>query len=385
MTYLAARPKRDFGTIRKRSNGRYQAYYAGPDQSFHRAPSTFQTKGDAEAWLVGERRLIQEDDWSPTKSRRAKVRRTAEAFGPYARAWLEHRDIKPRTRALYARQLDRFLLPAFADMSLRDFTPAVVRVWYSELDPTRPTQRAHAYGLLRSILATAVADEVLAANPCRIRGGSVTTRARRVEPATLDQLETLVRRMPARYQALVIIGAWCGLRFGEMAELRRADINLTARVLHVRRGVVRIDGQVTVGTPKSAAGIRDVAIPPHLIPVLQSHLDVHVAPGRDALVFPSVTDPDIQVHPNTLYRHWYKAREAAGRPDLRIHDLRHTGAVLAARTGATLAELMARIGHSTPQAALRYQHAAQGRDAHIAEQLSRLAQGESQPGPAAPP
>lgn len=96
------RAKRDFGTIRRRRNGRYQAYYLGPDQTFHRAPSTFQTRADAEAWLAHERRLIQDDDWSPTRSRRAKVRRTAEAFGPYALAWLEHRDLKPRTRALYA-------------------------------------------------------------------------------------------------------------------------------------------------------------------------------------------------------------------------------------------------------------------------------------------
>ncbi len=81
----------------------------------------------------------------------------------------------------------------------------------------------------------------------------------------------------------------------------------------------------------------------------------------------------VQVHPNTIYRYWYAAREAAGRPDLRVHDLRHTGAVLAAQTGATLAELMARIGHSTPQAALRYQHAARGRDAKIAAALSELA------------
>ena len=75
---------------------------------------------------------------------------------------------------------------------------------------------------------------------------------------------------------------------------------------------------------------------------------------------------------STLYRVFYRARDAAGRPDLRWHDLRHTGAVLAASTGATLAELMARLGHSTPGAALRYQHAAQGRDAEIARALSDL-------------
>ncbi len=70
---------------------------------------------------------------------------------------------------------------------------------------------------------------------------------------------------------------------------------------------------------------------------------------------------------------FHPARHKAGRPDLRFHDLRHTGAVLAAATGATLAELMARLGHSTPAAAMRYQHASADRDRAIAEKLSGLA------------
>ena len=369
------RAKRDFGTIRKRANGRYQAYYMGPDQGFHRAPSTFETKSDAEAWLAGERRLIQYDEWTPSRSRRAKVLRSTSEFGEYARLWLENRDLKPRTRYLYGRLLERFILPTFGQMSMRDITPPVVRVWHSQLELDHPTQRSHAYSLLRAILATAVADEIIDANPCRVRGAGSTSRARRVEPASLSELEVLVRTMPERYQALVLLAAWCGLRFGEVTELRRHDIDLNAEVVQVRRGVVRIAGEVSVGTPKSQAGIRGVAIPPHLIPALVDHLEQHVEPQPDALVFASVGNPQAQVHPNTIYRHWYRARDAAGRPDLRIHDLRHTGAVLAAQAGATLAELMARLGHSTPQAALRYQHAARGRDSEIAGALSRMAQG----------
>lgn len=372
-----SRGKRDFGTVRKRANGRWQAYYMGPDLAFHRAPSTFQAKVDAEAWLATERRLIEDDQWSPAKSRRARVRRATEAFGPYAEEWLAHRELKPRTRSLYRRQLDRFLLPAFGEVSLRDITPAVVRTWYSRLDANRPTQRAQSYALMRSILSTAVADEILAANPCRIRGAGVAHTVRQIEPASLDELEVILQAMPDRLRALVLLGAWCGLRFGELTELRRGDVDLRLGVVRVRRGVVRVDGKVTVGAPKSAAGIRDVAIPPHLMPVLEDHLARHVGPGRDALVFSSVGDSTVQVHSNTVRRHWLKARAAAGRPDLRVHDLRHTGAVLAARTGATLAELMARIGHSTPQAAMRYQHAARGRDAEIAAALSRMALGAS--------
>ena len=70
---------------------------------------------------------------------------------------------------------------------------------------------------------------------------------------------------------------------------------------------------------------------------------------------------------------YYPARLAAGRKDRRWHDLRHTGAVLAAQTGATLAELMGRLSHTTPGAAMRYQHAATDRDAEITRRLSELA------------
>ena len=367
------RAKRDFGTIRKRANGRWQAYYMGPDQAFHRAPSTFDAKVDAEAWLAAERRLMQNDEWSPSKSRRARVVRSTEMFGPYAEAWLEQRELKPRTQALYRRLLDRFVLPAFAEVSLRDITPQVVRAWHSGLDASRPTQRAHTYSLLRSILSTAVTDEILASNPCRVRGAGSAKRVRSIEPATLGELEVLLERIPAQYRALVLIGAWCGLRFGEVSELPRKDVDLKAGTIHVMRGVVRIGKEVTVGKPKNIAGVRDIAVPPHLLPILEQHLKEHVALGREALLFPSVKDPDVQVHTNTLRRHWLKARLAAGRPDLRVHDLRHTGAVLAAQSGATLAELMARIGHSTPQMALRYQHVARGRDAEIAARMSKEA------------
>ncbi|MGY1702765.1 tyrosine-type recombinase/integrase [Geodermatophilus sp. SYSU D00766] len=99
--------------------------------------------------------------------------------------------------------------------------------------------------------------------------------------------------------------------------------------------------------------------------------------GRDRLLFPA--NRGEQLAPSTLYRVFYPARTKAGRTDLRLHDLRHTGVVLAASPGATLAELMARLGHSTPGAALRYQHATQDRDRVIAAALSELVAGRVTP------
>lgn len=131
------------------------------------------------------------------------VRRATEAFGPYAEEWLAHRELKPRTRSLYRRQLDRFLLPAFGEVSLRDITPAVVRTWYSRLDPNRPTQRAQSYALMRSILSTAVADEILAANPCRIRGAESRTRSDGSSRPASTSWRSSCRRCPTG------CGRWC--------------------------------------------------------------------------------------------------------------------------------------------------------------------------------
>lgn len=141
--------------------------------------------------------------------------------------------------------------------------------------------------------------------------------------------------------------------------------------MYVRRGVVRTKQGRKVKDPKSEAGKRPVNVPPHLLQVIEDHLSDHVSPGRDGLLFPAGHGE--QLAPSTLYKVYYPARDNAGRPDLRFHDLRHTGAVLAASTGATLAELMARLGHSTAGAALRYQHAARERDRVIAAALSDLA------------
>ena len=361
---MAGKQRSGFGNVRKLPSGRWQARYTVPGTTTTvRAPATFDTKQDALQWLSTVRADLVRGAWLPSDS--------AVTFRTYAATWLEHRTLKPRTRTHYRDLLDSHILPTLGDLQIRKISPAVVREWHARTALNTPTVRAHAYMLLKTICATAVADDLLPANPCRIRGAGQAKRVSKTEPATLDEITMLVENMPERYRVMVLLAAWCGLRFGELTELRGKDIDKTG-VIRVRRAVAWVDSQPVIGKPKSDAGTRDVAIPPHLMPAVRAHI-LAVGAGRDGLLFPAATDRASHMRPATLYKVFYPAREAAGRPDLRFHDLRHTGAVLAASTGATLAELMGRLGHSTPGAAMRYQHAAKGRDAEIAASLSRLA------------
>lgn len=362
--------RRGFGHVRKLPSRRFQASFVGPDLARHTAGVTFTTKGDAEAWLGAQQRMITDGTWERDAAS-ARLRREM-TFEEFATTWLRDRPLKPRTRDGYRHLFERYLLPDFASLRLDAITPTVVRRWWAGLNPSHPTVNARAYALLKGVLNTALEDELITANPCRIRAAANPPRARSVQPASLDELETITEAMPARFRAAVLLGAWCALRIGEILELRRADIDLERGSVRVSRAVSWVRGGPVVGTPKSAAGTRSVSIPPHITADLEAHLGQHVDAAPGALLFPARSGQHLQ--PSVFHEAWRRARSAAGREDLRVHDLRHTGATLAAMTGASLAELQERLGHSSVGAALRYQHAARGRDGEIAALLSTLAQ-----------
>lgn len=388
---MAGTPRRSWGKVRTIGSGRLQASYIGPDTTRHNAPHTFTTRDAATVWLRKEQRLIEDGEWTPPSVRAGQQPR--ELFGTYARTWVSTRrtkkgPIKPRTRSEYLRLLDNVLDATFGPMPIPHITPELVDAWWAKLPRDNPTQNARAYSLLRSVLNTAVERRLIDRNPCQIRGAGNVEREKFVEPATLDELDVIVATIPERYKAMILLAAWCALRFGELAELRRSDLDLTKGTLRVRRGLTWVtvsadeaeilgEGyektEAVVGTPKSSAGERTVSIPPHVLPAVKEHVRSMPVAGKDALLFPSASDPTIHMRPATLAKVFYRARKAAGREDLAFHWLRHTGLTFAAQTGATLADLMHRAGHATAGAAMRYQHAVSGRDAQIAAGLSDLA------------
>jgi integrase len=399
---------RKFGTIRLLASGRYQARYLHPTETKIvngkrrkrqvSAPETFLRKGDAAAWLTRQQIAIEDGKWRPPTAG------MQQRFTEVAEAWLaEHAVLKPRTRGHYRWLLDRYLLPEFGDLALTQITQQSVRSWHKRIGALRGrgglaplTAQAHAYGLLKSILRQAVADELLASNPCQLGRRDGAGQVDRVSKTTIAddaEVEAIAAAMQPRLAMMVQLAAWTMLRFGELAELRRSDVEIDEQgfevevdgkiemhhidVLHVRRAVVAVkrepgseSGRI-VGKPKSKAGIRDAYVPPHLHDQLVAHLDEHCQPGPHGLLFPSAGGGS-HLATRTLYDSYYPAREAAGRPDLRFHDLRHTGATWLAQNDATLKELMVAGGWSTPGVAMRYQHATEERRRELAERMSSM-------------
>ena len=129
---------------------------------------------------------------------------------------------------------------------------------------------------------------------------------------------------------MVRLGAYCSMRFGELAGLRRARVDLLHRTIIIEEQAVELaGGKVAFGPPKTAAGRRKVAVPPELLPLLEQHLADHVGPEPEALVF---TSPE--GHPlrrTKLRARWAAACQTAGIEGLHFHDLRGSGATWAAR------------------------------------------------------
>lgn len=294
--------------------------------------------------------------------------------------------LRPKTRGLYRMLLDRCILPTLGPAELGRLKPSMVRTWHADLlggGTCGPFLVPKAYRLLHTILATAVIDELIVRNPASIEGASVERSAERV-PATVAQVYAAAALVNERHRALVLMAAMSGLREGELVALTRGRLDLLHRTVRVVEQQVEPDKDPRyIGPPKSDAGRRTVSLPDVLVPELDAHLARWVQPGPDALVFTAPQGGPINRHNSS--RTWRKVRAKAGLPDgFRFHDLRHTANLLAASTGASTADLMARMGHSSPGAALRYQHATRDLDSVIADVMSVAVAALAPAPPAAP-
>lgn len=193
---------------------------------------------------------------------------------------------------------------------------------------------------------------------------------------TARQVFDLAAAIDPRYQAFILLAVFGSLRWGELAALRRSDVDLSTQTVRVTRQLAELRGGGFGFTPpKSDAGKRLVVIPAAIMPVVRQHIGRLDDADGDRLIFTSQSDTPLR-HSHFWQRVWHPALRSAGLPLIHFHDLRHTGNMLAAGTGARLRELMDRMGHSTTRAALTYLHPSDDRQRVIAEALSKISASE---------
>jgi integrase len=292
----------------------------------------------------------------------------------YAERWLatrvtkRGRPLEASTRYGYERLLHRNVLPKrfLGAIRMRAVTPQRVEEWYGTVVKEKgQDQAAKSYRFLHAVFATAKRSHVIGQNPFDIVGAGQENAPERPMVDKEIMLD-LIDAMVPRYRIVVSNGGLGGLRTGESLGLRVEDVDPLQGCVHIRVNALEVPGHGRiVKDPKTRAGVRAVVMPKLAMQAIEWHVATF-APAADGSL---ITDPRGRpAHRSRVSTAWMDAKKTVGvDPGLRVHDLRHhAGTMMARMPGITTRELMARIGHESPRAALRYQHATEERDRAVA-------------------
>jgi integrase len=292
----------------------YRARYRDP--AGRERSKTFGRKADAERWLAEVEHAKTRGLW--TDPRLGRIR-----FADWLTAWwATTTNLRPTTRARDETLLRRHALPRFGQLPLAAIGQLEVRSWVAQLsaEGLAPATVVKAYQLLGKVLAAAVDAGYLAQSPCR---NVPLPKIEREEMRFLTPAEIvdLAEAIHVRYRALVFVGAYGGLRIGELAGLRPSRVDLLAGAVTVAEILTEVKGKLIAGPPKTRAGRRTVGLPPFVVRELKAHLAAAQRPSSH--VFTAPGGGPLRVR-SFRARFWVPATKAAGLPGLRIHDLRHT-------------------------------------------------------------
>lgn len=339
----------------------------------YRLPNGTQRKKSFKG-ITAAREFLAATQVDKTRGGLIDPQRSRITIATYGTEWIDNRaDLRPTTIQLYRSLLRLHIKPGLGTVSLGNVDTELVRRWRNELIKAGvgPTTVAKAYRLLRATLNTAVQDGRILSNPCQIKNAGVESPAERevISPA---EILALAAEVPSQRTCMVLLAGFCGLRLGEVLGLAVRHIDLLHGTVKIERQLQEVAPKNTkrFGEPKSEASRRTLPLPTPVAAALRSHIEEIEDAGPDALLFTGDRGGPLRRH--VWHGEWKAARQKLGHPKLAFHDLRHSALTIYAEAGATLAELQAHAGHSTVDAALRYQHATQDRAVALAAAVDVL-------------
>lgn len=362
-------------SLRKLSSGKWQARYTDPE-GFRRSAGTFQTKASAERALREVLGEIDKGTWELTRERfrsaqEGKTLTLAEVAERYRNLGTRGgRGLSPRTLTEYQRYL-KTELAEFAHLPIRQITRRKVEDWWIEFGDSRAVTRQRAYTHLKAVMRYAEENGLIPENPCRIRGAGTAIEPKEAIIPTKKEALAILEVAPQELKALYAIALWGGLRKGELFELRRKDLELFQEtgtyIVGVNRAVTWLpNDELIVREPKWSSK-RRVPLPASITEVIAKHLNTMGTIDPEALLFPAIPGTNTHYTNHAPNRIWEKIRKQTGYRGS-FHTLRSFAGTSYAMTGATLREIMDRLGHSNAKTAMRYQKNA-GRELELVGKL----------------
>ena len=329
---------------------RWQARWRDSDENQRKR--NFTTKDEAERHLAELRVTPQQ-------------RSTSATVGERYRVWIAGKQsLRASSISDYEQKWRLNVEPTWGDMPLTEVRHSEVAAWVGQLTArTSPTTARRSYVVLSGVIQQAVRDGVLPADPCT---GVRLPRAVKhdVRPLTVPEVFALAEACEP-HGLVVRTLAFTGIRFGEMAGLRGIDLDVDRARLRVARSVSEVNGKLVTNTPKTGR-TRYVPVPRSLLVDLAA---LEVEPLAPLLT----TQRGGVWRSGSWKRVWAPARERIGRPDLRVHDLRHTAASLAIESGANAKAVQEMMGHQSAEMTLSlYSHLMSDRMDTVADRMDAL-------------
>lgn len=355
-----------FGTIQKTASGRWRGRYRKNGHTIY--TPTMRTKTEVRHLLDQAHAEITLGTWeSPTQKKRAMM--TFDAWADEWLASLEARQKSVNTIRAHTSSLKVHIRPIVGSLPIKSITPShAEKVHQAALAKVSPVTAQNVMLCFSSCMSAAVDAKLIADNPVRLRGTRHRYRPMREKIALESaQVDDLLAAAPGKWRLGILLMSFGCLRYGEMAALTTKDIDAERLLVRVSKSVKRDKhGGLVVGEPKSDAAYRTVALPERHRRIVEDHLRLFVGDNPPRALFWR----DGWISNDVWNRVIGEAAQAAQLPaSLRCHDLRHTGLTLYGRAGATLADLMARAGHSDAATVMIYQHSSARRDRELAEKM----------------
>lgn len=326
-------------SIQKR-NGNWRVRYR--DDDGHNRSKTFELKRDAKNFAAAVRADKARGEFIDPSRAKTRVSEVAEE-------WIATRThLKPKTLSGYRYILESKIVPALGNRAVGSIRRSTVERFLSDLqaDGAAAGTVRNIYRVLKMVMDSAVGDDRIKSNPCE--GVDLpSSEPREMHFLNAEQVAALAAAAAPPYDVLFYFAAYTGMRFGEIAALRRKRLDLMKGTVQVAESMSEVRGKLHFGKPKSKASRRTIRIPRFLCDMLTEHLA-----GRDYdpddLVFRAPQGGPLR-HTD-FYRRQFRDAADAALPELegfRFHDLRHTCAALLIHRKAGPKAIQHHLGHST--------------------------------------